>query len=142
MPSDQAQPDPADDFGPEEFVAATNVSRETMEHLKLYAEMLGEWNAIHNLVSKNSLAHVWRRHLLDSAQLARFVPTDARSLVDLGAGAGFPGRVGRPGRHTVGAREIDDAVELRQQPVGLAEQSLEMWRSSRDEDLMRKVLGL
>ena len=93
MPSDQAQPDSADDFGPEEFAAATNVSRETMEHLKLYAEMLGEWNAIHNLVSKNSLAHVWRRHLLDSAQLARFVPTDARSLVDLGAGAGFPGLV-------------------------------------------------
>ena len=93
MPSDPAQPDPADDFGPGEFAAATNVSRETMEHFKLYAEMLREWSAIHNLVSKNSLAHIWRRHLLDSAQLARFVPAGARSLVDLGSGAGFPGLV-------------------------------------------------
>ena len=93
MPADPAQPDPADEFGPEEFAAATNVSRETIEHFELYAELLREWNAIHNLVSKNSLPHIWRRHLLDSAQLARFVPADARSLVDLGSGAGFPGLV-------------------------------------------------
>ena len=44
---------------------------------------------------------------MDSAQLARFVPADARSLVDLGSGAGFPGFVlaeifkDRPGFRTV-----------------------------------------
>ena len=80
-------------FGPEEFAAATNVSRETMRHLKIYAEMLGEWNAVHNLVSKNSMPQLWHRHFLDSAQLVPLIPEGAGSLVDLGSGAGFPGLV-------------------------------------------------
>ena len=36
---------------------------------------------------------LWRRHFYDSAQLAALVPPGARSLVDLGSGAGFPGLV-------------------------------------------------
>ena len=80
-------------FGPEEFAAAANVSRETLANLRLYEEMLRDWNAVHNLVSKASLEDVWRRHFFDSAQLARFIPGAARSLVDLGSGAGFPGLV-------------------------------------------------
>lgn len=35
----------------------------------------------------------WRRHVLDSAQLVALLPPAARSLVDLGSGAGFPGLV-------------------------------------------------
>jgi len=98
MPSDPDIPDlnpefGAPEFGPGEFASTINVSRETIEHLKLYAEMLVEWNAIHNLVSKSSLPHLWQRHILDSAQLARYIPSNALSLVDLGSGAGFPGLV-------------------------------------------------
>ncbi len=54
-----------------------------------------------------SLAAVWHRHVWDSAQLAPLIPQDARSLVDLGSGAGFPGLVlacllrERPGFRTV-----------------------------------------
>jgi 16S rRNA (guanine527-N7)-methyltransferase len=80
-------------FGAEEFAAATGVSRETMTRLKLYAGMLEDWNARHNLVSRASLADMWRRHFWDSAQLAPLIPKRAKSLVDLGAGAGFPGLV-------------------------------------------------
>ena len=40
-----------------------------------------------------SLADVWRRHFWDSAQLAPFIPETARTLADLGSGAGFPGLV-------------------------------------------------
>jgi 16S rRNA (guanine527-N7)-methyltransferase len=80
-------------FGPDEFAAAIPVSRETLARLKLYASMLTDWNERHNLVSKSSLADVWRRHFLDSAQLAAFVPPAAGNLVDLGSGAGFPGLV-------------------------------------------------
>jgi 16S rRNA (guanine527-N7)-methyltransferase len=36
---------------------------------------------------------LWRRHILDSAQLLAFVPEQARSTVDLGTGAGLPGLV-------------------------------------------------
>jgi 16S rRNA (guanine527-N7)-methyltransferase len=80
-------------FGPEEFAAKTNVSRETLARLKAYVGLLADWNARHNLVSARSLDDVWRRHVWDSAQLVDFVPTTTRSLVDLGSGAGFPGLV-------------------------------------------------
>jgi 16S rRNA (guanine527-N7)-methyltransferase len=86
-------PQAPESFGSDEFAATTGVSRETLAHLRTYAEMLAEWNARHNLVSRASLEHVWQRHFLDSAQLAELVPHDAQSLVDLGSGAGFPGLV-------------------------------------------------
>jgi 16S rRNA (guanine527-N7)-methyltransferase len=88
--SEAAPPEP---FGPEEFAAKTNVSRETLARLKAYVNVLTDWNARHNLVSARSLEDVWRRHMWDSAQLAAFVPPHATSLVDLGSGAGFPGLV-------------------------------------------------
>jgi 16S rRNA (guanine527-N7)-methyltransferase len=80
-------------FGPEEFAAQTDVSRETLARLKAYADVLTDWNARHNLVSKNSLADLWCRHFWDSAQLAPLVPAEAQTLADLGSGAGFPGLV-------------------------------------------------
>ena len=36
---------------------------------------------------------VWRRHVLDSAQLKGLIPDGAKTLTDLGSGAGFPGLV-------------------------------------------------
>lgn len=83
----------AEEFGPDEFQRATNVSRETLARLKLLVGLLEDWNLRRNLVSRGSVAHVWRRHVLDSAQLVDFVPETARSLVDLGSGAGFPGLI-------------------------------------------------
>ena len=84
---------PAEPFGPTEFAAAANVSRETLARLKAYAGMLEDWNARHNLVSDKSLGDVWRRHFWDSAQLAPMIPKSAKTLADLGSGAGFPGLV-------------------------------------------------
>jgi 16S rRNA (guanine527-N7)-methyltransferase len=84
---------PAEPFGPAEFAAATNVSRETLARLKTYAGMLEDWNARHNLVSDKSLGDVWRRHFWDSAQLVPMIPKSAKTLADLGSGAGFPGLV-------------------------------------------------
>ncbi len=84
---------PPELFGPAEFQAASNVSRETLGRLKLFAGLLEDWNARLNLVSANSLADVWQRHIWDSVQLADLIPPDTTSLVDLGSGAGFPGLV-------------------------------------------------
>lgn len=84
---------PPPNFGPEEFATASGVSRETLARLKAYVALLAEWNALHNLVSEASLNDVWRRHIWDSAQLAPLVPSEAKSLVDLGSGAGFPALV-------------------------------------------------
>ena len=55
--------------------------------------MLHQWNATHNLISKNSEADIWRRHIQDSAQIFHLANPDARSWIDLGSGAGFPGFV-------------------------------------------------
>ena len=70
-----------------------NVSRETYDKLKLCQQALCEWQEKFNLVSKNSLQDAWNRHFLDSAQLFPLIPENAKSLVDLGSGAGFPGMV-------------------------------------------------
>lgn len=69
------------------------VSRETLARLEAYAELLTRWSARINLVGRGTLAELWRRHMLDSAQLRPLVPENAGSLIDLGSGAGFPGLV-------------------------------------------------
>lgn len=84
---------PEGHFGPAEFAAVTHVSRETLVHLQAYDDLLRDWNSRNNLVSARSLEDAWRRHFWDSAQLAAYVPQDAKTLVDLGSGAGFPGLV-------------------------------------------------
>jgi 16S rRNA (guanine527-N7)-methyltransferase len=80
-------------FGPEEFAEATHVSRETLARLKAYVGLLTDWNTRHNLVSDSTLSDVWLRHVYDSAQLDPLIPPGARTLADLGSGAGFPGLV-------------------------------------------------
>jgi 16S rRNA (guanine527-N7)-methyltransferase len=80
-------------FGPEDLAVKTGVSRETLSRLRAYADLLADWNARHNLVAKSTLPDIWHRHLWDSAQLAPLIPETARTLADLGSGAGFPGLV-------------------------------------------------
>ena len=70
-----------------------NVSRETYEKLQKFVALLTEWNEKMNLVSKNSLAEVWTRHVLDSAQLISYIPMNTKHIVDIGSGSGFPGVV-------------------------------------------------
>ncbi len=75
------------------FARLTNVSRETLERLVAYVELLTAWNRRINLVGRDTIGDVWRRHILDSAQLYPLIPPKARVLVDLGSGAGLPGLV-------------------------------------------------
>ena len=91
MSEQKPNPVSPEGFGAEDFATATAVSRETLNRLQVYAEMLAA--CPHNLVSKASLAEVWHRHFLDSAQLAPLIPETAATLADLGSGAGFPGLV-------------------------------------------------
>ena len=64
-----------------------------MARLKTYDETLRHWQSRLNLVSPSSLADSWRRHFLDSAQLFPLIPPGSAPVIDLGAGAGFPGLV-------------------------------------------------
>lgn len=89
----------------ESFSALTNVSRETLRRLIQYESLLQKWQKSINLVSANTLPELWRRHMLDSSQLAALAPDNARVWIDLGSGGGFPGLViaillrERPGFH-------------------------------------------
>lgn len=88
---------PQKPFGQKGFAAATGVSRETLARLETYAGLLARWNRTINLVAASSLAELWSRHMLDSAQLLPLLPPAPqdrpRRLLDLGSGAGFPGLV-------------------------------------------------
>lgn len=69
------------------------VSRETRDRLALYESLLRQWQPAVNLVSPSTLDHVWHRHFADSAQLLSLAPASAKTWLDLGSGAGFPGLV-------------------------------------------------
>ena len=94
-------------LGPEGFADLVPVSRETLARLEAYAELLTRWSARINLVSRDTLPDLWQRHILDSAQLFRFMPSRAQKTIDLGSGAGLPGLVlavlGAPGVELVEA---------------------------------------
>lgn len=81
------------DSGQAEFLAKTNVSRETMKRLEVYASLLRRWNEKINLVSGSTIASMWSRHFLDSAQLLQIMPNASGLWLDLGSGGGFPGLV-------------------------------------------------
>ena len=76
-----------------EFAAALAVSRETLARLTAYAALLERWQRKINLVAADSLADLWRRHMLDSAQLLPLIPSPPAAALDIGSGAGFPGLV-------------------------------------------------
>ena len=83
-------PAPLDSEG---FRLAAGVPRETVSRLLIYANLLQRWQRRINLVSATTLDDLWRRHMLDSAQLAQHIPADSRVILDIGSGAGFPGLV-------------------------------------------------
>jgi 16S rRNA (guanine527-N7)-methyltransferase len=80
-------------LGLQGFSEIIPVSRETLAKLEAYAELLTRWSARINLVGRDTIADLWRRHILDSAQLRAFAPERVGSMIDLGSGAGLPGLI-------------------------------------------------
>jgi 16S rRNA (guanine527-N7)-methyltransferase len=79
--------------GKEKFARLSGADAATLALLTGYERLLGEWNARVNLVAASTLDAIWTRHFLDSAQLLPLIPADAKCIVDIGSGAGFPGLV-------------------------------------------------
>lgn len=77
----------------EEELLKYNVSRETLAKIRRFVDLLTKWNQKMNLVSKNSLADIWQRHVLDSAQLIDYLPQSINHILDIGSGSGFPAMV-------------------------------------------------
>ena len=65
----------------------------TINKLKIFVKKVIDVNKEHNFISKSTESDIWHRHVLDSAQLVKYINFKQRSLADLGSGAGFPGIV-------------------------------------------------
>ena len=72
--------------------AIGSVSRETFERLVALEVLFRKWAGRINLVAPSTLPDLWHRHIIDSAQLVKYAPTELRWL-DIGSGGGFPGLV-------------------------------------------------
>ena len=70
-----------------------NFTSKSIAALKIFVDALIKANKKHNFISKSTEADIWHRHVLDSAQLVKFIDFSRGSLSDLGSGAGFPGLV-------------------------------------------------
>ena len=68
-------------------------SDSSIDKLIIFVKSVIDANKEHNLISKNTENDIWHRHILDSAQLVKFINFKRGSLSDLGSGAGFPGIV-------------------------------------------------
>jgi 16S rRNA (guanine527-N7)-methyltransferase len=57
--------------------------------LRHFLVLLEKWQAVQNLVSRETLAEAWDRHVLDSLQVLPFWG-EAKTVLDLGSGGGLP----------------------------------------------------
>ncbi|WP_213269432.1 16S rRNA (guanine(527)-N(7))-methyltransferase RsmG [Hyphomonas sp.] len=83
------------------FLAANDVSRETLDRLGQVIATLDVWRQKSNLIGPKEWPQIWTRHVGDSWQLLDHIAQTAR-VVDLGSGAGFPGLIiaaARPSGH-------------------------------------------
>jgi 16S rRNA (guanine527-N7)-methyltransferase len=69
-----------------------SVSRETWARLDALVALVLERQQAMNLIAASTVPQLWTRHVADSLQLLALAPA-ARTWVDLGSGAGFPGLV-------------------------------------------------
>ena len=65
---------------------------EDLKKIDKFIKYLLLTNKKYNLISQSTENDIWTRHILDSAQLVKFIEFDDNSsLSDLGSGGGFPG---------------------------------------------------
>jgi len=83
-----------DDLQPTPPNIVSEIPPEIKQAFDIWQALLEKWNARINLVSRGALKEktdFWKRHALDSWQLWPLVPAAAKTVLDLGSGAGFPG---------------------------------------------------
>ena len=74
------------------LVKNLNFNHKQLKLIKLFVQEVLNYNQKYNLISRNSEKDIWNRHVLDSAQLVKYIDhINFNSLSDLGTGAGFPG---------------------------------------------------
>ena len=74
-------------------VSFPDVPRETHTTLAEYVALLLKWNKAINLIGPSTESDIWNRHIHDGYQLLSYIPQGAKTLLDMGSGAGLPGLV-------------------------------------------------
>ena len=69
------------------------ILEQSKQDIEKYIKILLDWQKHVNLISKNSISDLQKRHVLDSAQLWKYIPESSKTLTDVGSGGGFPGIV-------------------------------------------------
>ena len=65
---------------------------EKIDKIRKYIDILLIFNKKYNLISKSTEKSVWNRHILDSAQIIKYIEFKKDGiLTDFGSGAGLPG---------------------------------------------------
>lgn len=72
---------------------APTLTPDQRDRLTAYAELIARWSPRINLVAPGDLGRLWDRHIVDAAQLVPLIPPGAKTIADLGSGAGLPGLV-------------------------------------------------
>ncbi len=70
-----------------------DLSDDDTKKLEIYHKLLIKWQKAINIISNKTIDDAWNRHFIDSAQLVKLLPAQARTYADLGCGGGFPGLV-------------------------------------------------
>lgn len=61
-----------------------------LSDLESFCALLVKWNAVQNLVSRETVGDIWRRHIVDSLQVLPMIRSTDRWILDLGSGGGLP----------------------------------------------------
>jgi 16S rRNA (guanine(527)-N(7))-methyltransferase RsmG len=75
------------------FPALPRLTERQIEALRSHYELLERWNARINLTRVIELQEAVRFHYGESLFLCSLIPAEARTVADVGSGAGFPGFV-------------------------------------------------
>lgn len=114
------------------------------ERMAAHLELVAKWNRVHNLTAVREARQMVVLHVLDSLSLLPYLDA-ARSLLDVGTGAGFPGvpiAIARPDLHVTlldSSRKkcafLEQAkVELGLDNVTVACERVETWRPEQRYD--------
>lgn len=66
------------------------LNNDIINRLEKFVDLLILHNQKYNLIGKSTIEDVWSRHILDSAQLIKFIPDTNVKIGDFGSGAGLP----------------------------------------------------
>jgi len=66
-------------------------SRDQVSAFSIYLSLLKKWSMAYNLTSLNDNRDIIVKHFIDSVSYLKAIPAHARTVLDVGSGAGFPG---------------------------------------------------